>query len=141
MVMKAAVEAGEKLLGRGKGVAISRTGQALGKRSADLQTEIRKLEAKDELTRAEKAELSEMKKELKEIEAKMAKEDVSSRSKTSETARSNKMKDQVTLPKAPFDIPKKRKGGVIKKATPFNKGGMASRKGNFDMRRGGMFMK
>jgi beta-phosphoglucomutase-like phosphatase (HAD superfamily) len=124
MAMKAAVEAGEKLLGKGKGVAISRTGQALGKRSADLQADIRKLEAKDELSRAEKAELSEMKKELKEIRAKMAKEDVSSRSKASETARAKKMKGKVSV--APM---------------PFNKGGMASRKGNFDMRRGGMFMK
>lgn len=124
MAMKAVVEAGEKLLGKGKGVAISKTGQALGKRSADLQQEIRKLEAKDELTRAEKAELSEMKKELKEIETKMAKEDVSSRSKASETARAKKMKDKVTLP-----------------SMSFNKGGMPSRKGNFDMRKGGMFMK
>lgn len=36
---------------------------------------------------------------------------------------------------------KKRKGGVMKKAMPFNKGGMSSRKGNFDMRKGGMFSK
>ena len=61
--------------------------------------------------------------------------------KQQDTARSNKMKDQVTLPEAPFDIPKKRKGGVMKKAMPFNKGGMPSRKGNFDMRKGGMFAK
>ena len=38
--------------------------------------------------------------------------------------------------------PKARnKGGVMQKATPFNKGGMSSRKGNFDMRKGGMFAK
>ena len=61
--------------------------------------------------------------------------------KQQDTARSNKMKDQVTLPEAPFDIPKKRKGGVMKKAMPFNRGGMSSRKGNFDMRKGGLFAK
>ena len=139
--IKAMVETGEKTLGKGKGVTISRTGQKLGKRSADLQEEIRKLEAKDELTRAENAELSEMKRELKDIRKEMAAEPERASNKAQETARSNKMKDQVTLPEAPFDIPKKRKGGVIKKATPFNKGGMPSRKGNFDMRKGGMFMK
>jgi hypothetical protein len=32
---------------------------------------------------------------------------------------------------------KKNKGGVM----GFNKGGMPSRKGNYDMRKGGMFMK
>ena len=124
MGMKALFEGGEKLLGKGKGVAISRTGQALGKRSADLQADIRKLEDKAELSRAEKAELSEMKAELKEIEARMAKEPQASSNKASEAARSRKMKGKVTLP-----------------SQPFNKGGMASRKGNFDMRRGGMFMK
>lgn len=122
--IKAMVEAGEKTLGKGKGVTISRTGQKLGKRSADLQAEIRKLEAKDELTRAEKAELSEMKKELKDIRKEMAAEPDRASNKAQETARAKKMKDKVTLP-----------------PQPFNKGGMPSRKGNFDMRKGGMFMK
>jgi hypothetical protein len=36
---------------------------------------------------------------------------------------------------------KKMKGNVTLPSLPFNKGGMASRKGNYDMRRGGMFMK
>ena len=36
---------------------------------------------------------------------------------------------------------KKMKGKVILPKTPFNKGGMPSRKGNFDMRKGGMFSK
>ena len=60
--------------------------------------------------------------------------------KQQDAARSNKMKDQVTVSKAPFEVPKKRKGGVMQ-ATPFNKGGMSSHKGNFDMRKGGMFSK
>ena len=122
--IKAMVEAGEKTLGKGKGVTVSRTGQKLGKRSADLQAEIRKLEAKDELTRAEKAELSEMKAELKDIRKEMAAEPTRASNKGQETARAKKMKDKVTLP-----------------SMPFNKGGMPSRNGNFDMRKGGMFMK
>lgn len=122
--IKAMVETGEKVLGKGKGATVSRTGQKLGKRSADLQAEIRKLEAKDELTRAEKAELAEMKKELKDIRKEMAAEPDRASRKGQETARAKKMKDKVTLP-----------------SMPFNKGGMPSRKGNFDMRKGGMFMK
>ena len=41
-----------------------------------------------------------------------------------QAARDKKMKGKITLPKAPF-----------------NKGGMSSHKGNFDMRKGGMFAK
>ena len=48
-------------------------------------------------------------------------------------------KKPVTLPPTPdFAKVQKKRGGVV---SSFNKGGMASRKGNFDMRRGGMFMK
>ena len=36
---------------------------------------------------------------------------------------------------------KKMKGKVTLPPTPFNRGGMSSRKGNFDMRKGGMFAK
>ena len=44
--------------------------------------------------------------------------------KQQQSARDKKMKGKVTLP-----------------PMPFNKGGMPSRKGNFDMRKGGMFAK
>ena len=65
-----------------------------------------------------------MKTELKDIKKQMAEEPVAATRKGQNTSRARKMKDKVTLPEMPF-----------------NKGGMASRKGNFDMRKGGMFMK
>ena len=130
--IKAMVEAGEKVLGKGKGATVSRTGQKLGKRSADLQAEIRKLEAKDELSRAEKAELSEMKAELKDIRKEMAAEPDRASNKAQETARAKKMKDKVTLPSMPFN-----KGGyancgasvkATQKSTNMAYGGMARKK-------------
>ena len=120
MGMKAVFEGGEKLLGKGKGVAISRTGQKLGKRAADLQKDIRKLEDKDKLSRAEKAELSEMKRELTAIEKEMAAEPKRASNKAQETIRAKKMK-KVTLPPQPFN-----KGGSVKKAKMYNKGGYAN---------------
>jgi hypothetical protein len=102
MGMKAVFEGGEKLLGKGKGVAISRTGQKLGKRAADLQKDIRKLEDKDKLSRAEKAELSEMKSELRSIRKEMSAEPKRASRKGQQAAADKKAKP-VTLPSMPFN--------------------------------------
>ena len=102
MGMKAVFEGGEKLLGKGKGVAVSRTGQKLGKRAADLQKDIRKLEDKDKLSRAEKAELSEMKSELRSIRKDMSAEPTRASRKGQQAAADKKAKP-VTLPPMPFN--------------------------------------
>ena len=54
----------------------------------------------------------------------MAEESTTAGRKMQQSARDKKMKGKITLPQ-----------------TPFNKGGMPSSKGNFDMRKGGMFAK
>lgn len=118
---KALYEAGEKLLGKGKGAVASMMAQKLGKRSADLQEDIRKLKAKEKLSAEEKAELSEMQAELKDIKKQMASESVAVTRKGQSTSRARKMKDKVTLSEAPFDY---NKGGMARKK--YNKGGYAN---------------
>ena len=48
---------------------------------------------------------------------------------------------EVMMAKAKASANRKKEFKGYTPRSPFNKGGMASRKGNFDMRRGGMFMK
>jgi len=123
----------------GKGTTM--TAKALANVKLKLEGEIATLLKKEKLTDEQKKQLASKKAQLRDVKAEMAEEaDKAGRSLT-QGSRDAKMKDKVTVPKAPFDIPEKRKGGVMQKAMPFNKGGMPSRKGNFDMRKGGMFAK
>ena len=123
----------------GKGTTM--TAKALVNVKLKLEREITSLLKKEKLSDEQKKQLASKKAQLRDVKAEMADEaDKAGRSLT-QGARDAKMKDKVTLSDAPFDIPKKRKGGVMQKSMPFNRGGMPSRKGNFDMRKGGMFAK
>ena len=106
------------------GKATTATARALAKVKTDLEIKMRKLLDKKELTDADKKELADVKKQLRDVRAEMADESTTAGRKMQQSARDKKMKGKITLPQ-----------------TPFNKGGMPSRKGNFDMRKGGMFAK
>lgn len=117
------------------GKATSATARAFGKMVTDLEIDIRKLLAKDELTETEKLRLKQKKKQLRDIKAEMAEES----SKAGRKINLDRSKKKpVTLSQMEKGKPdaELRKGGM-----PFNKGGMSSHKGNFDMRKGGMFAK
>ena len=117
------------------GKATSATARAFGKMVTDLEIDIRKLLAKDELTETEKLKLKQKKKQLRDIKAEMSEESGKAGRKINLDRSKNK---PVTLPQMEKGRPdaELRKGGM-----PFNKGGMSSHKGNFDMRKGGMFAK
>mgnify|MGYP003309009899 CR=1 FL=1 len=117
------------------------TAKALVNVKLKLEGEIATLLKKEKLSDEQKKQLASKKKQLRDVKAELAEEADKSGRSLAQGARDAKMKDKITIPKAPFDIPEKRKGGVMKKAMPFNKGGMSSHKGNFDMRKGGMFAK
>lgn len=121
------------------GKATTKTAEALIKVERNLEKKISSLLSKEKLTDAEKEALASAKKQLRDVKKEM-KEEVEKAGRSLEQGRADKKAKPVTLPEAPFDIPEKRKGGSVK-AMPFNKGGMSSRKGNFDMRKGGMFAK
>ena len=118
----------EKVIKVGKGaigrrVITSTKGEKLVKKLNAVQDQIRVLENADDLTDAQKATLASKKTERKEIEKQLAAE-----------------KDKADIKGQLTRAGKKEFKGYTP-SSPFNKGGMASRKGNFDMRRGGMFMK
>ena len=117
------------------GKATSATARAFGKMVTDLEIDIRKLLAKDELTETEKLRLKQKKKQLRDIKAEMAEESGKAGRKIN---LDRSKKKPVTLSQMEKGRPdaELRKGGM-----PFNKGGMSSHKGNFDMRKGGMFAK
>tara|TARA_R100001163_G_scaffold17245_1_gene15459 strand:+ start:734 stop:1123 length:390 start_codon:yes stop_codon:yes gene_type:complete len=117
------------------GKATSATARAFGKMVTDLEIDIRKLLAKDELTETEKLKLKQKKKQLRDIKAEMS-EESGKAGRNINRARSKTK--PVTLSQMEEGRPDARmsKGGM-----PFNKGGMSSHKGNFDMRKGGMFAK
>jgi hypothetical protein len=118
----------EKVIKVGKGAIGSRVitstkGEKLVKKLNAVQDQIRVLENADDLTDAQKATLASKKTERKEIEKQLAAE-----------------KDKADIKGQLTRAGKKEFKGYTP-SSPFNKGGMASRKGNFDMRKGGMFMK
>ena len=106
------------------GKATTATAKALAKVKIDLERKVRKLLDKKELTDAEKKELADAKKQLRDVRAEMADESTTAGRKMQQSARDKKMKKKMK----PLPM-------------PFNKGGMSSHKGNFDMRKGGMFSK
>jgi len=132
---KKAVELLSSITGKGT----TMTAKSLARVANNLETKIRRLKSKDELTDAEKKELIGFEKQLKDVNKEMEDEVVKA-GRSMQQAASDRKAKKPTMPEAPFDIPEKRKGGSVK-AMPFNKGGMSSRKGNFDMRKGGMFAK
>ena len=152
----------------GKGTTM--TAKALVNVKLKLEREIASLLKKEKLSDEQKKQLAGKKKQLRDVKAEMADEaDKAGRSlaQGASDARSKKKLKPLPIlddPKAKLDTkptykdkeelmriikeqeaqakPKARnKGGVMQKAMPFNKGGMPSRKGNFDMRKGGMFAK
>lgn len=137
----------------GKGTTM--TAKSLAGVKVKLQTKIRKLEGKDKLSAEEKTELKNLKRQLKDVESEMAEESTKAGRSMQQKARDKKMKDKVTLPKAPFEM---QAGGALKKPTADQKGlkklptavrnkmgymkrGGMMKSGNNDMRKGGMFYK
>ena len=117
------------------GKATTATARAFGKMVTDLEIDIRKLLAKDKLTETEKLRLKNKKKQLRDIKAEMA-EESSKAGRKINLSRSKKKPVTLTQMEKGRPDAEMRKGGM-----PFNKGGMSSRMGNFDMRKGGMFSK
>ena len=101
----------------------STKGENLVKKLNAVQDQIRVLENADDLTDAQKKTLASKKTERKRIEKELAVE-----------------KDKADIKGQLTRAGKKEFKGYTPRS-PFNKGGMASRKGSFDMRKGGMFMK
>ena len=107
----------------GRRAITSTTGEKLVKKLGAVKDQIRVLENADDLTEAQKKTLASKKAERDKIEKQLAAE-----------------KDKADIKGQLTRAGKKEFKGYTPRS-PFNKGGMASRKGNFDMRRGGMFMK
>jgi hypothetical protein len=107
----------------GKRVITSTKGENLVKKLNAVQDQIRVLENADDLTKAQKKTLASKITERKRIEKELASE-----------------KDKADIKGQITRAGKKEFKGYTPRS-PFNKGGMASRKGSFDMRKGGMFMK
>ena len=129
------------------GKATTATARAFGSLVKDLEIDIRKLLAKDNLSETDKLRLKNKKKQLRDVKAEMAEESGKAGRKMNLAAYEAKMKKKNANKPNPLmeDFEramaegtknKKSKGGM-----PFNKGGMPSHKGNFDMRKGGMFAK
>lgn len=151
------------------GKSTTATARGLTKVKVDLEIDIRKLKDKDNLTAREEARLKKLEKQLKDVKAEMAdeaakagrslaagkkrkfkgydprkdplaeKERVESRlsDMTPLELKAALAKQDEAVKKAESKRSARAKGGVM----GFNSGGMPSRKGNFDMRKGGMFMK
>tara|TARA_E500000318_G_C3470045_1_gene176135 strand:+ start:112 stop:483 length:372 start_codon:yes stop_codon:yes gene_type:complete len=107
----------------GRRAITSTTGEKLVKKLGAVKDQIRVLENADDLTEAQKKTLASKKAERDKIEKQLAAE-----------------KDKADIKGQLTRAGKKEFKGYTPRS-PFNKGGMASRKGNFDMRKGGMFMK
>ena len=111
------------------GKATTATARAFGKMVTDLEIDIRKLLAKDELTETEKLRLKQKKKQLRDIKAEMAEESSKAGRKIN---LSRSKKKPVTMPPSLEEFMNKAKGNKN------NRGGL-QRKGHTDMRKGGLF--
>tara|TARA_R110001583_G_C5432480_1_gene388996 strand:+ start:57 stop:473 length:417 start_codon:yes stop_codon:yes gene_type:complete len=121
------------------GKATSATARALTKVSTDLEIKIRKLKDKDSLTKREEARLDLLEKQLDDVQKEMAEESTKA-GRNINQKRSDKKAKPVTLSRGPKGTePEIGAGKSVMSA--FNVGGMPSRKGIYDMRKGGMFMK
>ena len=108
----------------GRRVITSKKGDMIMRKLNKLETEIRSLsENRKELTTAQKEVLAK-----KEAEVKVLTRELREEKNKADT------KGQITR------AGKKEFKGYTP-SSPFNKGGMPSRNGNYDMRKGGMFMK
>jgi len=107
----------------GRRVITSTKGENLVKKLNAVQDQIRVLENADDLTNAQKTTLASKKTERKRIEKELAAE-----------------KDKADTKGQITRAGKKEFKGYTP-SSPFNKGGMPSHKGSYDMRKGGMFMK
>jgi len=117
------------------GKATTATARAFGSLVKDLEIDIRKLLAKDNLSETDKLRLKNKKKQLRDVKAEMA-EESGKAGRQINLARSKKKPVSLSQMEKSMPDAGMRKGGM-----PFNKGGMSSHKGNFDMRKGGMFAK
>jgi len=151
------------------GKSTTATSRGLTKVKVDLEIDIRNLKDKEKLTAREEARLKKLEKQLKDVKAEMADEAAKTgRSLAAGKKRKFKGYDPTKDPMAekerveprlsditPLELKAllSKQDEVVKKAESrrsarakggvmgFNSGGMPSRKGNFDMRKGGMFMK
>ncbi len=121
------------------GKATSATARGLTKVKVDLEIDIRNLKNKDSLTKREEVRLDLLEKQLDDVQKEIAEESTKT-GRSINQKRSDKKAKPVTLSRGPKGTePEIGAGKSVLSA--FNSGGMASRKGSYDMRKGGMFMK
>ena len=113
------------------GKATSATARAFGKMVTDLEIDIRKLLAKDNLSETDKLRLKNKKKQLRDVKAEMADESGKAGRQINLARSKNK---PVTMPPSLEETIKKATGNKN------NRGGL-QRGGHMDMRKGGMFYK
>lgn len=153
------------------GRSTTQTSRSLTAMKTKLEIKVRELKDKDNLTAREEARLEKLEKQLKDVKAEIKDEAVKAGRSLTQKGRDSKKfkgydpskdpmaekerveprlsditplelkaalaKQDEAVKKAESKRNARAKGGVM----GFNAGGMASRKGNFDMRKGGMFMK
>ena len=153
------------------GKSTTQAARSLTAMKTQLEIKVRKLKDKDKLTAREEARLEKLENQLKDVKAEIKDEAVKAGRSLAQKSRDSKKfkgydpskdpmaekerveprlsditplelkaalaKQDEAVKKAESRRNARAKGGVMS----FNAGGMASRKGNFDMRKGGMFMK
>ena len=153
------------------GKATTQTSRSLTAMKTKLEIKVRELKDKDKLTAREEARLEKLENQLKDVKAEIKDEAVKAGRSLAQKGRDSKKfkgydpskdpmaekerleprlsdltplelkailaKQDEAVKKAESKRNARAKGGVM----GFNTGGMPSRKGNFDMRKGGMFMK
>jgi hypothetical protein len=153
------------------GKSTTQAARSLTAMKTQLEIKIRELKNKDKLTAREEARLEKLENQLKDVKAEIKDEAVKAGRSLAQKGRDSKKfkgydpskdpmaekerveprlsdltplelkailaKQDEAVKKAESKRNARAKGGVM----GFNTGGMPSRKGNFDMRKGGMFMK
>ena len=89
-----------ELLSSITGKSTTMTAKSLAGVKVKLQTKIRKLENKDNLSADEKKELKNLKSQLKDVNAEMAEESTKAGRSMQQKARDKKMKEKITLPES-----------------------------------------
>jgi|TARA_R100000030_G_C3246772_1_gene121979 hypothetical protein len=153
------------------GKSTTQAARSLTAMKTQLEIKVRELKNKDKLTAREEARLEKLENQLKDVKAEIKDEAVKAGRSLAQKGRDSKKfkgydpskdpmaekerleprlsdltplelkailaKQDEAVKKAESKRNARAKGGVM----GFNTGGMPSRKGNFDMRKGGMFMK
>ena len=101
----------------GKGTTM--TARSLASVATTLENKIRRLEAKETLTAAQKKQLQGFKRQLKDVNKELSSEAAAAGRSIAQKA-SDRKKFKGYTPKSPF-----KKGGMAKKAKKYNKGGYA----------------